>query len=215
MKTYNKTLLVGMTAVIAALGSANASISFDLQADGLQDKFGDLLKPPAVVVFVADTNNDGFGPLEPGQLLSINASMGSSDDRVLAKFDGTLNSIDGYAQIFTSLFLQNINEWTQGDALGIYWFPDLTVSTGSIGAGDSYGFFSGEALNSSRPWTTPSDGTSAYGLYFFTIAGQIAGGTHLASAGVANLSVAPEPSTALLLAIGLGALWCHRRKRQS
>jgi len=199
--------------------SAHSSITFDIQAEDLRTS-GGAIPTDGLVILVADTGNNGFGAVEANRTFSSGSFLNAAnDDQILWK-----NSIVNTAGLNTGAFADftsalNLDaNWTTGDPLALLWFPTLTNATASSTANDSYGLFSGPALNGSNSWVTPSNGASGYKLYFFTSSATggtlSATGSHANSLGNASLTVTgvPEPSRSLLGLIGFGVLALRRRR---
>ncbi len=199
--------------VLAATSAVQAgTILFDLQAEALKDSLGNPMATTGLVLLVADTTQNGFSSLSDGSSLALNAFLNGTDDKVLGRFNLSKNITPGLLLEAPSITYGS--GWDIGDPLALLWFPTLNTASTTATSGNSYGFFSGAALNGSDAWVTPADATSGYKLFMFTSDAGNFPGTQAPSAGVASLTVAgvPEPSRALLGMIGLGVLALRRRR---
>jgi len=118
-----------------------------------------------LVLLVADTGNDGFSGLQAGAPLTVNSFL-AGDDLIL--FKGNLLGGDLGYFIGSASSIPLSGNLGAGDAVKLYWFPTLTVSSSTTTEGDPYGSYrSTTGLDGSAPWVVPSDGATV-DLNFFT-----------------------------------------------
>ena len=201
---------------IASATSLQASILFDLQGEVLKNDSGSPIPVNSLVLLVADTTNNGFATIADGSSLALNDFLNSGDDRILARYDLTNSGTSGVFAEGPSLTFGG--GWDQGDPLALLWFPTLTLGSSTATLGNSYGFFSGPALNGSDAWITPADATNGHKLWFFTSDATVltGSGSNVASLGNASLTVTagavPEPGRFMLSLAGVCALAFRRRR---
>ena len=171
-------------------------------------------------------NSNGTTPMANGGLLQVIAStsdnafyaptigsfVGGNADNIIA-FSYAMNSATT-GQTGSSLqgvTLTYAGAFGVGDFLLLRWWPTLTISSPSPGAGTPYGEFRTASIvdGSTTGWIAPADG----GTVSLNFATGNAGGSQPNSAGTANLATAPEPTSAALLTLGLVSL-ASRRRRQ-
>ena len=139
-----------------------ASVSFTISAERLQDPGGIDMAKSGVLVLVADTNGNGFqGP--------SSTSFVTGDDHMIGKWDiaaGGGNAPGAFQG--TTGAVSFSGDWGEGDPLAIYWFPTLDASSEAPGEAVPYGMYEKGTLDNTDPWTTPADGTSGHRLIFLT-----------------------------------------------
>ncbi len=225
-----KTSITFLLCAAGMMPAANATVSFDIQADQLQTlTAGEAMPTSGVVMLLADTQSNGFGTVEAfsftGDLSSGVTSNGSDgDDLVLWYSDLASSATDGVLAGWAasvSLGSYGANTLSEGDALALVWFPDVSLIDGLVGVGQSYGLFDETAGSLGSQWITPADGASAYGLYAFTensilLPGGAGTGDLASSLLVADQMTVPEPAAtaALLGIVTLGLAVCRRRARR-
>ena len=196
------------------------TITFDLEADSLRTSAG-ALASSGIVMLVADTSGLGtFGAVQPGASFTPGSFL-DTGNKELVLYENTISStgLAGAFAGFTSSITPGSGNFTSlasGNPLALLWFPALNESNTQAAAGNSYGIYTGNGnANGSSPWITPSSTSSGYKLYMFTQSAQLATGTNPNAIGNATLTVAaaPEPSRAILAALGLGLISLRRRRR--
>ncbi len=227
-----------MVAGAAMTGVAMGGVSFDIQGGMLKTAANANLPTSSLVMLMVDTGGNGFGGITAG-----NFSVGtvSHGDDVVAWMGNLAFGVDGILANNTgTLNPAGISaNWTDGKALGVYWFDGVaagssstsdTPFTATISTGIKFGMYTGPGnaapdpvASHSQAWTTPSGSVggsvSNYKLYFLdSVAGPqaIGGGAYssVPNFAAAPFTVVPEPST---LAFGHGAaalgLAVARRRR--
>jgi hypothetical protein len=224
MKKTSLTILLCAAGIVPA---AHATVSFDIQADLLQTlNPGEAMSTSGVVMLLADTQSDGFGTVEAfsfsGDLSSgITADGSAGDDLVLWYGDLSASGMDGVlAGWAASIQIGDYgsNTLSEGDALALVWFPDVSLIDGVVGIGESYGIFDETTGSLGSQWTTPANGSSAYGLYAFSENSALlpygeATGDLSSSSLVADQITVPEPAAASAL-LGLATLGLALSRRR-
>jgi hypothetical protein len=224
MKKVSLTLLLCAVGIVPA---AHATVSFDIQADLLQTlNAGEGMPTSGVVMLLADTQSNGFGPVEAFSFTSdlssgITADGSAGDDLVLWYSDLSSSGMNGVlAGWAAGIQIGDYGSHTlsEGDALALVWFPDVSLVDGLVGVGESYGIFDETTGSLGSQWTTPANGSSAYGLYAFSENSALlpyGENTGDLDSGilVADLSTVPEPAaaSALLGIATLGLVFGRRR----
>ncbi len=214
------------------VGASFGAVSLYVGGGVLKNSDGTTPSPDTtLVVVVADTAGDGFDVPTPGDFLG-----GSDDDIVIdvvslsaPGFLGTTLASRAFGDdgVARSGSFTSSGGWGTGDQVGIYWFPSLVIgsfdggastASANVAAGLQYGFFTDGS------WTTPSDGVTAAfdngGFLVFDPASSVdvsnfplSNGVSVANTTlVANLTVIPEPTSALLSLFGLPLLFVRRRR---
>jgi uncharacterized protein (TIGR03382 family) len=215
MKFFSTTVL----AVFAICLKTHAAVTLNFYADQLRDAGGTAISSTALVVVVADTNRDGFSSLLSGGQLTLNGLIGGADNRVIARFDASVWG-DGAAQNpanNVSFEFGDYTNWEDGDPLALFWFPELTISSTSLSANNTYGQYLGPLGSDGVSWATPSD-QGDKDFIFYTQAGNTIGpGPLPAAAGNASntVSAVPEPSVSILAMAGAMFAVLGRRRREN
>ena len=209
---------------ILAIGSINAiaDVHIDLQAGNLQDSTGAGVPVASLLLVIASGADLQFQNQTQPTSLSIGQYV-SGDDTIVAAY-AINNNLGG--SVGTVNF-SNIAA-TQGQYLALRWFPAITYASytsGTTPALDNYyGTFAGAttgasgSVNGGDPWVVPASGGSLM-LNMLTVDLNYSSGAGLPdpvanSAGKATVKVGsvPEPSTVLLMGMGLAGLLARRRR---
>lgn len=201
-------------ALFACVSSARASITINLGGGFLKNQGSTPVNyGSGLLLLVASTTDSTFN------LPTSNAFV-SGDDielfRSTISGDANANGTNDPGEFLQPITLTLSGNFGQNDPLALYWFPTLTTSSTTPGQGTNYGFYRSPAANlttdadGSEAYFTPADGTTGYTLLFLTSdAGSVINnGTSGIPFGQAAFSVSPvpEPSTYVLLGLGLGGL---------
>jgi MYXO-CTERM domain-containing protein len=200
-----KRLLLAASAGLLLTGTSPA-LTIMLDAESLKDALGQPMDIGGLVVLTAATSGTFFGPTP--------TSFAGGDELVLKKWDLSAFQTPGVISDLAS-GLAFTGNWNQGDALRLYWYPELVLSSAAPGAGTAYGTYTDAlGLNGSAPWVTPGESdTISLKLYTSDASFLIpSGGANAPAAGVANQTVVPEPATATLGLAGVLALATRRRR---
>lgn len=172
------------------------SVTFNIDAESLKTSGGTPMAPSGLVILVVSTADAIFGGPTAGSFVS-------GDDAIVKSWDLTVGGGGGgfgngiLSGTTGSIPLANISGWDPGDPLQMYWFPTLTLSSPSPGAGTSYGQYRDPVgIDTSEVWTTYTPFPFGFrNLKFFTSDATFnSPGTNPAVAGNASLTTVPEPS---------------------
>jgi len=158
---------------------------------------GNLVPVGGLVIIAASTDNLSFGAPNDMTFLS------ESDDREIAR--GSVNPAGEFAldKVVTYADYPGLSI---GDPLRIYWYPELTTSDLKPTLGTSYGVFYSDVkqYGSDIAWFVPTDSGDTVALSLIT-KNYDSNADNFDSAGVANLTVVPEPGEYMAL-IGLASM---------
>jgi len=221
---------------IFGLGLASAtqaSVTLSIDVGGMKQSNGTSIAAGTIGILVVDSSGDGFSGSTAGSYSSIVGTQltanqnlfGSTDDTILKVFSAS--DLSGSGDIG---FSGSLSGYTYGGAIGqsdklaIYWFPGVTTSGATLGAGQSQmGFFRSDTFDSlSAPggagngYTTfalPADGASL-AISYYTTSPNLGGGIAPSSLQAFSIGAAvPEPSRALLLGLGMVGMLARRRRK--
>lgn len=206
MKATTCAILLGLALWLPA--PAFATITIDLDAELLKTSGGTAMPTSGLLILAASTLDSSFSA-------PTDTAFFMGDDIEIKRWDlsGGFNTAGVFSGSTGSLTLSG--NWTAGDALQLFWFPTLTLSSTAPGAGTSYGQYRhATGLDGSAAWETPSDG-SLVSLKFFTSDASflISGGSNSSASGTASFTAVPEPAAyGLAAAVGCVA-WALFWKR--
>lgn len=208
---FSSVLIIGISVMV---NLANASTVYQVTAGDLALSNGVFAPQSSIALLVVDTANDGFQTsLTAASPLTLDSFI-TLDDKIVARWDLTAGGQDG-------LLLSAVANVIYGGGvaanreIGLYWFPTLTTASTVVGSGTQYGFYTDQnviPLDGSDAWKLPTDSGANLNLNFLTLS---EGGQNLNSAGRAQFQTAaiPEPSTMLLVGLGLAGAMTLRRRR--
>lgn len=206
MKTL---LLLAIAALVAA--KSYATVTLEFWAADLQNSSGNLMPTTGLVIITSSTNStfSAGHSLPPYTPLFVGAAFSPTEQII---YRSTLESGSGPGVFDRTIdFTLSGGFLATGDKLAIYWFPDLTAATVTLGY-TQIGFFRTDDVvdGSSISWQMPNDGTINW-LYFVT---ENEGGSQPQTAGRAEfLDPIPEPSTMTLVALSLAGVMTILRRR--
>jgi hypothetical protein len=200
--------LIAAIAVAIGISTAASRADFTINLDA-----GQLVTDPSTtlisnaLLLIVQAGADGtFSDLAVGQYVS-------GDDTVLGS--AAFNTNIGLNETGNSISITIPS--VVGQVLALRWFADITFAQYIGGtlteAGDKYGTYSALGTpDGGNLWVVPASGTIT--LNFFTTNSEF-GGTQAPSAGYASSTVTaiPEPTTLALGALGAGAFFFLRRRR--
>jgi hypothetical protein len=215
----NKATILSFAAVLALMSTRShaGSVTINLIADYLQTSGSIPVSDGMLVQLVGDTTSTFGAPTA--------TSFTGTDPNEIVLWSGVVEAGQlGQAgslsdPITLTLGALGAAENT-GDYLMLRWYPTLSLSASTPGAGTSYGQFNNNgsatpdaASGSDIAWLIPASAASPYALNYFN---TLEGGDEPVSAGVANLKVAavPEPTTLALMvgSVAVGAMFLRRRR---
>lgn len=206
----NKLITVVISAVALMGVQVRASTLFNISAANLYDNSGlNLLPQNSLVIFVVDTTGNGFSAgLAAGDSLLVGQSLHGGDDLIIARMDLTGSGQDG--ALSGAATVDYAGAVGENDPVAIYWFSGATLGNTTAQGNMSYGTYTDAiGIDSSARWALPADTGAALQLIFFT---QAFGGSNPEIAGMAGFAVIPEPSTFVLVGLGLVSLMVIRRR---
>lgn len=212
---------VFLTALVATgLGVVASSAAVTMFFDGgrFRDNLGSPLANGSMFLIMVDTNNDGFAALNTNTFAGINPTAGSTiggDYVLVSTFTKTVGGLSGSINEQVINFDLNTGpalNVNTGDRLAFVWF---TQNVGTVSTGTKYGVFTTlvtDAVsggNSVGGMVIQPDSTTTNINYYdnATASGALATAANF----TANLTVIPEPATAMLGLVG-GLLLLRRRR---
>jgi hypothetical protein len=195
--------LICGSAVFTSVPSARADqVTIVLEAGDLLTSTS-LLLPAGSLIELVNLGSDGvFNPIS----LNDGGSQWVSGDDSLVPGAENFSGGSSSPGILDQTLTFDLSSAPVGTMLGIRWFPGLLASQFSAAGpsfGQSYGQFTRQTnpLNGGTDWVITGSGTLPD---FDPLVTMSEGGPDLNSAGLANLTIVPEPTaTAFLLAGGL------------
>ena len=165
---------------------------------------------------VADTGGDGFGTtLMPGGV-NVFDFVGDGNDQIIFRGD---TSIFGAGTVSVAASGLNFGDhdanFGPGVALGLFWIDGRSLANMNLSGGEPFGFYTDPTgIDTSAQWIAPADGATIT-LRFLTLGAIFFGpGTNPINFGITDMTVIPEPSTYLLMALGGVALLFYGRRRR-
>jgi len=218
-----KKLLFVLLPFFASPAFADVSINLDagelVGASGAPMQVDDSyhsLNGSLLLILDLGTGGSADNTLTPGQYVSgTNIVLAAGGFNTNSRLSNETNTVFNIPESVIS----TVNV---GDELALRWFPQITLSQYESGdlsaAGDYFGTYNpaGGNPDGGDTWTLPTDG-SLISLKFYTMDSE-GGGSQPDSAGVAGMQVigaAPEPSTCLLLLVGMVALMLRKQRCKS
>ena len=163
--SFGKYGFLSLLGICLLSAQIQASVSFTVSAERLQDPAGMDMAESGVLVLVADTGGDGFQGASPTAFVTADdISVGMWDiatggGNIPGAFQGTTGAVS----------FSDYDNWGEGDPLAIYWFPTLSLPIDAPGEAVPYGMYTTDGTqDDTDPWTTPADGTSGHKLIFLT-----------------------------------------------
>ncbi|QYM77608.1 PEP-CTERM sorting domain-containing protein [Horticoccus luteus] len=202
LSLFRRSALLALLPLLAIAARAQ-TVTISFGAGTLYDGSGTMVPAGALVLLVADTNQDDFAAFTAGSSLAVGSYL-NGDDQILGR--AFTDSDATVAASFASIPLASnpspgaFTALTTGDRLALVWFPQLDASTLFLSNGDAYGLFSSLSTTADGdPWTVPGAGGTIM-INFLTLS---VGGEHPETDGHAPLAAIPEPAT---FTLGLGGI---------
>jgi len=219
-----KSILLAATVGLASLSVSNAAIS--ISGTALSGIGAANAPAGSLILFVVDTNGDGFfgnaalsgdltaanNPgLTPAQAgLTLNSTFGG--DLVVGRtavssagsLVGTLTDFDNLAGTF------------QGKNFALIWLPGLTTSSTTLAGGQIFGITSGSdwtlpAANAGQTYSYAAASADETTFFRPVVTAGVTANDRFTTSGGATFTIIPEPSVALLGALGVLGLIRRRR----
>lgn len=222
-----KSKLLTLVLSLAAAATASASITLTMQFGQAYDSSNALVPDGSLWALVVDHDGGGFAGFNTGsslaeanvatpgvadnfftagQSLAVGNIVGGGTIFALGAFNGTANGLTGLA-IAELVFTYGVDGLAAGRNVAFYWFPGATLG-GENKIGSQVGGISTLAADVGvGPMVLPPDGAAVN--FGAATTGDAAGS--LSPAAFTAVNLIPEPSAALLGA--LGALGLLRRRR--
>jgi hypothetical protein len=216
--------------ILTTLSVSHASVTISLQLGEITDTGGSTIPGGTLWALISE---DSSGNLPGGLLTDDSLYNNNTQSTVISHFGGITisagSTIGGGYVVATGGSLSSpagdIDEviasfdfvgagLSEGDKLGVYWFPGRTTSLNTLTASNfEIGGFHRTAANipsgGNGGLVIPSDGTTVTAVYFDN---NITGGdSGIAPTEFQAITVVPEPSTFLLLTTGFLFLILRRR----
>jgi hypothetical protein len=217
-----KAISVMLIVMCLAAYQTKANVGLFVTVADLEDQNGNLIPTNTLAIMVADTTGLGMGGgvsnLAANSSLALGTNLtiqgGGAGDLIVGRWNSFSGS-DQQGLLSDVAFVSLHPPLATGENLYLLWFPTLTLSDTAIGAGVQYGGYGGAAataiLDGGNAWQLPSDGGA---LELNAITPNEGGATpqaNLAASFVTPIMLIPEPSSIVLVAIGLfGALGLSR-----
>lgn len=225
--------IIALAATVALAAPLSAAITIQLQADMLKDAAGNPMPLTGLFLLVASINNTGLEGVTAGVSTAVSTTASNQplfaggDDYVIARGNLTNYGVAGVLD-FPTLSVDpdsttnavdtfSLAGWENGDTLGLFWFPTLTLGSTVIPANTPFGSYTrNAAANGTSAWITPNDGASNYKLGFYTTDGaELSPGptaVNAPNAARSSQTAVPEPSTLGMAALGIIGLMSRRRR---
>jgi len=210
-----KKLLVAAIVAVSLVGmQAMASVSLSLGAADILDNNGNLAPVNTVGLWIVDTS--GGTSLSPiltlGENIAVGATLTGTTDKIVDAEDinSTTASPGSISLSYAGTYGSGVNGTSVavGQKFGLIWLVNQAIGQTTAVAG-WYGEFNDAAGAYSNPWVLPADGGNV--SYDMTTASE--GGSVPNSMGMASLQIVPEPSSIMLVLVGLlGGFGLIRRR---
>jgi len=191
--------------------SANATVSITIQADDLLDQNSALVGVNSEGVMFVDTTTNGVptGTLTAPFSIAIGAVIPGTGDKIVdLEYPNNGNGNPGELDFGATIALGG--PFYQGQHVGVMWLP-ANLTPNSTAVPGWYGAFSDFAGAYSTAWVIPADGSNV--SWDMTTLSQ-GGSVPNADGDVSGQIVAvPEPSTFMLIGVGLLGAFAFRRHR--
>jgi hypothetical protein len=212
--------IVAIVAALVAYQTARATVVINVTAADLTDQNSNLTPLGALGILVADLSATGTGipndlALGTSLVVGHNLTLTSPGDtfQIIGNWNSTASTETPGALIGGT---GGITATATGGNLFLLWFPTLTQANLTAPGGIYYGEYGGSGTsgewsgNNSDPWTMPADGATVYPTALTTDNGGVTPASELQG----SLYIVPEPSSIMLVVVGLlGGLALIRRSR--
>ncbi len=200
MNCKTKLGLILLVLGLAAAPQAPASVTLQVGMANIYEADG-LTLANGIATYIVDRDGDGIG-----DLTMATTFLPDPDDLIIGKeliIDGEVGTTLAPFELTGTL--------NAGDKIWMVWYPGLTLAATAPGENQPYGVFRTDdtPMYSDIPFVVPLDGTWNLFAYTINALGELNENTF-----VANLMTVPEPSSAMLVVLGLlGFRGIARRRR--
>ena len=118
---------------------------------------------------MADTGNDGFGSIEPGNI-DVGDFVGDGNDQIIVRADTTTAIAGAVTVAAPGLNFSDFSpNFAPGTVLAFIWIDGLSLDDLTLSGGEMYGIYTNdEEIDSSAAFVAPADGATVT-LNFFTM----------------------------------------------
>ena len=118
---------------------------------------------------MADTGNDGFGSIEPGNI-DLGDFVGDGNDQVIFRADTTTFGAGVVSAAAAGLNFNDFSpNFAPGTVLAFIWIDGLSLNDLTLSGGEMYGIYTNDTeIDGSTPFVVPADGATVT-LNFFTM----------------------------------------------
>jgi hypothetical protein len=199
-----KLIKLGGVALVLGLGCVHAQTTFNYQTAlgvGVNDGDGNPVGDNQMVILIAnESGSTGFNTLTAGSLTVGSFLDGSYQILGTTGIDGSFGTPGAFAGSVQLNYTGTYQNLQAGDQLAVVWFTNVSDTSTTLSAGQSYGLYT----ENDGTWQTPTIGGDAE----LTVPGG-------QDATLTSLSAVPEPGTYALIAGTAALLFAAWRRRQS
>jgi len=205
MQFMKKRIGIGGMALAMSLVCAQAQTEFDYQsATGVNDSSGSPVGNGELVLLIAnESGSASFNTLTAGAIGQGLFLDGSYQILSTTNTNTDFGTPGAFANSVTLNYTGTYQNLSAGDQLAVVWFTNVSASSPTLSANESYGLFT---LNNST-WQTPDNSGGPAEISLTVPDGE--------NASLETLSAVPEPGTYALIAGAAALLFAAWRRRSS